>query len=119
MITRIFGTVTGGRLNLRAAADSSATILASIPDETLLVVTTHDDTWYATSYGSYTGFVMKQYVTLLDLTNATEMAGEVTGGSLNLRRTASSSADCLIQIPNKTILKLNYPSSQRCSIINS
>ena len=104
MITRIFGAVTGGRLNLRAAADSSATILASIPDETLLVVTTHDDTWYATSYGSYTGFVMKQYVTLLDLTNATEMAGEVTGGSLNLRRTASTSADRLIQIPNNTAI---------------
>ena len=42
MITRIFGTVTGGRLNLRVAADSSASILASIPNETLLVVTEHD-----------------------------------------------------------------------------
>lgn len=50
MLTRIFGAVTGGRLNLRAAADSSATILASIPDETLLVVTTHDDTWYRSTY---------------------------------------------------------------------
>ena len=47
MLTHIFGAVTGGRLNLRAAANSSTTILASIPDETLLVVTAHDDTWYA------------------------------------------------------------------------
>ena len=39
MITRIFGTVTGGRLNLLASADSSASILASIPNETLLVIT--------------------------------------------------------------------------------
>ena len=39
MITCIFGTVAGGRLNLRASANSSASILASIPNETLLVIT--------------------------------------------------------------------------------
>lgn len=104
MITRIFGTVTGGRLNLRASADSSASILASIPNETLLVVTERDDTWYATTYGSNTGFVMKQYITLLDLANATELPGEVIGGSLNMRRTASTSADRIIQIPNSTAI---------------
>lgn len=59
MITRIFGAVTGGRLNLRAAADSSASILASIPNETLLVVTEHNATWYAATYGSHTGFVIQ------------------------------------------------------------
>ena len=49
MIPRIFGTVTGGRLNLRMAADSSASILASIPNETLLIVTEFNGTWYATT----------------------------------------------------------------------
>lgn len=58
MIPYTFGTVTGGRLNLRAAADSSASILASIPNETLLVVTEHNTAWYTTTYGSHTGFVM-------------------------------------------------------------
>lgn len=71
MITRIFGAVTGGLLNLRAAAASSASILASIPNETLLVVTEHNDTWYATTYGSYTGFVMKQYITRPNLAKGT------------------------------------------------
>lgn len=104
MIIRIFGTVTGGRLNLRMAADFSASILASIPDGTLLVVTEHDDTWYAATYGAHTGFVMKQYITLLNLANATELPGEVTGGALNMRRTASTSADRLIQIPNNTAI---------------
>ena len=42
MITRIFGVVTGGRLNLLAAADSAATILLSIPNETLLVLTDYN-----------------------------------------------------------------------------
>ena len=39
MITRIFGAVTGGRLNLRASANFSASILSSIPNENLLVIT--------------------------------------------------------------------------------
>ena len=71
MIPRIFGTVTGGRLNLRMAADSSASILASIPNETLLIVTEFNGTWYATTYGERTGFVMKQFITLLNLADAT------------------------------------------------
>lgn len=104
MITRLFGAVTGGRLNLRADADSSASILATLPNETLLVVTEHNATWYAANYGSHTGFVMKQYITLLNLANASELSGEVTGGSLNMRRSASSAADRLIQIPNNTAI---------------
>lgn len=91
MITRIFGTVTGGCLNLRASADSSASILASIPDETLLVVTEHNDTWYAATYGSYTGFVMKQYVTVSQ-TIASWTYGQVTSNALNVRRQPSTSA---------------------------
>lgn len=46
MLTRIFGAVTGGRLNLRAAANSSAAIIASIPNATLLILSEHNDTWY-------------------------------------------------------------------------
>ena len=42
MLTRIFGAVTGGRLNLRAAANSSAAIIASIPNERgMLLATAH------------------------------------------------------------------------------
>ena len=104
MITRIFGAGTFGRLNFRAAADSSASIRASIPNKTLLVVTEHNATWYAATYDSHTGFVMKQYIALLNLANATELPIEVTGGSLNMRRTASTSADRLIQIPNNTAI---------------
>ncbi len=102
MLTRIYGVVTGGRLNLRMAADSSAAILASIPNETLLVVTDHNATWYATTYGEHTGFVMKQFITLLNLTNAAELSGRVMDGALNLRRTASSASDRLIQVPTDT-----------------
>lgn len=91
MITRIFGTVTGGRLYLRADANPSASILASIPDGTLLVVTEHNDTWYAVTYGSYTGFVMKQYVTVTQPV-PNWAYGQVKSNALNVRRAPSTSA---------------------------
>ena len=104
MIPRIFGAVTGGRLNLRAAANSSAAIIASIPNETLLFLSEYNDTWYAACYGAHTGFVKKQYIALMEWASAIEMSGTVTGGVLNLRRTASISADRLIQIPDNTVI---------------
>ena len=106
MITRIFGAVTGGRLNLRAAANSSAAIIASIPNETLLILSEYNDTWYAACYGAHTGFVKKQYIALTEWASAIEMSGTVTGGALNLRRTASISADRLIQIPDNTVITI-------------
>ena len=51
---------------------------------------------------------MKQYITLLDLENANELSGEVTGGSLNLRRSASTSSYRVLQIPEKAKLKEEY-----------
>ena len=62
MITRIFGTVTGGRLNLRAAANSSAAIIASIPNETLLILSEYNDTWYAACYGAHTQALLKSNI---------------------------------------------------------
>ena len=43
MTTRHLGTVTGGRLNLRAAADTSAVVQVQIPDGTLLEVAEYND----------------------------------------------------------------------------
>ena len=106
LLTRIFGAVTGGRLNLRAAANSSAAIIASIPNETLLFLSEYNDTWYAACYGAHTGFVKKQYIALMEWASAIEMSGTVTGGVLNLRRTASISADRLIQIPDNTVITI-------------
>jgi SH3-like domain-containing protein len=83
MLTRIFGTVTGGRLNLRAAANSSAAIIASIPNETLLILSEHNDTWYAACYGAHTGFVKKQYIALMELASAIEMSGAVFIGNMS------------------------------------
>lgn len=109
MTTRHLGTITGGRLNLRAAADTSAVVQVQIPDGTLLEVAEYNDTWFATCYGDKAGYVMKKYIASLSLGNAVELSGAVFGGALNLRRSASTAADRLIQIPNETPLVLiNY-----------
>lgn len=109
MTARHLGTVTGGRLNLRAAADTSAVVQVQIPDGTLLEVAEYNDIWFATCYGDKAGYVMKKYIASLSLENAVELSGTVFGGALNLRRSASTAADRLIQIPNETPLVLiNY-----------
>ena len=59
MTTRHLGTVTGGRLNLRAAADTSAVVQVQIPDGTLLEVAEYNDTWFATCYGDKAGYVKR------------------------------------------------------------
>jgi uncharacterized protein YgiM (DUF1202 family) len=96
------GQVTGGGLNLRASASTSATILNQIPNNTQIVVSDYsgNSEWYCTTYSSYSGFVMKAYVTLLSAV-ATQ-SGQVTGGGLNLRSYPSTSAPSPVQIPNTT-----------------
>lgn len=96
------GQVTGGGLNMRKSASTSSTKLTQIPDETKIVVSDYsgNSSWYCTTYGSYSGFVMKQYVTILS--NATSQSATVTGGGLNLRTYPSTSASSPVQIPNNT-----------------
>lgn len=104
MISVLIGTVTGGRLNLRAAADSSSAVLLQIPNGSLLCVASHNDTWYSVTYGNTSGFVMKEFIVLMDLSQATEHTGTVAGGALNLRSAAATTATRLAQIPNATEL---------------
>lgn len=101
-----YGLVVGGTLNLREQPSTAANRLALIPNETTLAITDHNDDWYATTYGSLSGYVMKQYVQSLNQTTDISLNGTVTGGGLNLRQKASSSTDRLILIPNQTELEV-------------
>ena len=94
------GQVTGGGLNLRASASTTATLLIQIPNNTQIVVSDYsgNTSWYCTTYSGYSGFVMKQYVTVLSTVST--ISGTVTGGGLNLRQYPDSGAPVLIQIPN-------------------
>ena len=101
-----YALVVGGALNLREQPSTAANRLTLIPNETTLAITDHNDDWYATTYGSLSGYVMKQYVQSLNQTTDIILNGTVTGGGLNLRQKASSSTDRLILIPNQTELEV-------------
>lgn len=105
------GQVTGGGLNLRASASTSSSKLVQIPDETKIVVSDYsgNSSWYCTTYGSYSGFVMKQYVTILS--NVTSQSATVTGGGLNLRTYPSTSASSPVQIPSNTKITIQKHNS--------
>lgn len=94
------GQVTGGGLNLRKSASTTSDKLTQIPNNTKIVVSDYsgNSSWYCTTYGSYSGFVMKQYVNILS--NVASQSATVTGGGLNLRLYPSTAASSPVQIPN-------------------
>jgi uncharacterized protein YgiM (DUF1202 family) len=106
------GQVTGGGLNLRASASTSAALLIQIPDKTQIVVSDYsgDSGWYCTTYSGNSGFVMKQYVTILNAANSKSCS--VTGGGLNLRLYPSTSAPSHVQIPDSSPLTVQEHNDQ-------
>lgn len=105
------GQVTGGGLNLRASASTSSSKLTQIPNNTQIVVSDYsgNSSWYCTTYGSYSGFVLKQYVNILS--NVASQSATVTGGGLNLRSYPSTSASSPVQIPNNTSITVQTHNS--------
>ena len=89
------GTVTGGALNLRRTASISADRLIQIPDNTVITIVDFDanSPWYITDYAGYTGYVMKQYVSVSPSASAW-CYGQVNANELNVRRQPSISAKC-------------------------
>ena len=54
--------VVGGRLNLRASASTSSTILERIPNGTSLNVSDYNQDWLSTSYSGSNGYVMREFI---------------------------------------------------------
>lgn len=94
------GQVTGGGLNLRSSDSTSSTSPIQIPNNTSIVVSDYSQngSWYCTTYGGYSGFVLKQYVNIISAVSTRSC--NVTGGGLNLRYYPNTSAPSPIQIPN-------------------
>ena len=123
---------TGGSLNLRASASSSAKVLAQIPYGTWITVYTKGLQWSLASYNGLTGYVMTQYLsfgtaaptpapTAVPTAQPNIPSGAVayvttSGGSLNLRQTPSSSAKVLLRIPNGAALQLVNRGSSWCAV---
>ncbi len=116
-----------GSLNLRAAANDNAKVLATIPQYGIVDVLLQGMTWCQVAYDGETGFVMTSYLSFLSDTKTPQPSATPTqapvqtstpapggttytarvttvSGSLNLRKTANDSAKVLITIPQNTLI---------------
>ena len=105
-MSKHYGMVTGGGLNLRERNSTTSTSLTLIPNETTILVEEYDEEWYAAQYGAHDGFVMRKYITLFAQDTDVSHSGTVTGGSLNLRRKATVASDALTQISDNTEIEV-------------
>lgn len=122
---------TGGTVNLRKTASTSATILATIPNGTPLKISATSGEWVGTIYNGKEGFVQAKFIQGTDEyaqasgggtsggnesnysfegTVETYLHGQ--GGSVNLRKTASTSATILAQIPYGTKIRISTKSGE-------
>lgn len=100
------GTVTGGALNLRESASTSATRLVQIPNGTSISVSTisGNQDWFRTSYSGNSGYVLAQYVAIT--ADGGTCTVSTSSGSLNIRQTASTNADVVFTAAKGITLRL-------------
>lgn len=102
---------TGGSLNLRFTANSTAQVLTTIPNGAKITVTQQGPSWCAALYNGFAGYVMTEFLrfsSAISSPTPTPNSGAgtgtvatvvTTGGSLNLRATARDNAKVLTTIP--------------------
>lgn len=119
-----FVTTTGGSLNLREYARSGAKILLTIPNGAAITVTGRGSEWCSVYYQGIAGYVMTAYLRFPSDPTARPTASPTpapaspgvsvgtalvttSGGSVNLRASASSSAKVLLSVPNASIVTVH------------
>lgn len=124
---------TGGSLNLRSSASSDAAVLAQIPNTTVLQLYSKGATWCRVSYQGVYGYVMTKYLNIMSASTQAPATPTPTptakpsasigaaivstsGGTLNLRASASTGAPILAEIPNTYVLQLLSKGSTWCQV---
>ena len=122
-----------GSLNLRAAMNSGARILGTIPQNTVITVLEKGASWCKTVYNGQTGYVMAKFLAYLNEAEASsstappetvqnvpygEAIARVTtpSGSLNLRFSASDTARVLCTIPQNTQIQILERGNLWCKV---
>ena len=119
-------TVIASRLNMRASASTTGALLTKIPNGATVTVLGTTGAWSHIRYGSYTGYVMSQYLRINGNSTAQPTAAPtqeptaeptigtatVTSGSrLNMRSAKSTSASVVTRIPSgATVGVISYAS---------
>ena len=83
-------TTSGGTLNLRAEASSSAKVLVTIPNAATLQVSSRGSEWSAVTYGAYSGYVMTKFLTFIGGASATTVPGAEEDDPSTYKRTLKS-----------------------------
>ncbi len=128
-------TTSGGSLNLREYARSSAKVLLTIPNGAAITVLARGGDWCSAYYQGTAGYVMTSYLRFPsepvltpapaaastptpDPPNVSVGTGLVTtsGGSVNLRAQASSSAKVLLSVPNAAIVTIQARGPEWCAV---
>ncbi len=87
-------TTSGGSLNLRASASSTAKVLTTIPNGASLEISSRGNSWCAVSYNGYTGYVMTSFLTFLSNSGTgSGSTGGNTGGSTATNAPAAEEND--------------------------
>lgn len=79
-------TLSSGSLNLRSLPNSSADIVASIPNRAQVTVTQLGDSWCGITYGQTSGYVARRYLAI-----ETSSSGAGTGAAATVSPTQASS----------------------------
>lgn len=123
-------TTVRGSLNLRVSDSSTARVLCTIPQYTVIDVTQRLNGWCAVSYRGYNGYVMEEFLTFLtDEQQSTPLptaTPAVSGnryarvttakGSLNLRNAPSSTARVLRTIPQYETVQVYQDDGKWCYV---
>ena len=124
-VTTVIGKVTADvGLNLRRGAGTSYGVILTIPyNKTVTVLDRSNSAWYKVQYGSSTGYVASQYLSVSTVTTtpdaapaptpSTTVTGRITADvGLNLRRGAGTNYGVILTIPyNKTVTVLDRSNS--------
>lgn len=105
----------GETVRLRKTASSSGTILLNIPRGTAVQAEAYDSTWHKVIYGDTTGYMMSSFLsTNPPDSNDNYITMYVTctpGETVNLRKSATTSASIVVRIPNGTAVQAKYYNS--------
>jgi len=102
----VYGTVTAGSLNLRAAPGAGAKILTSFPSGTWVQVLETSGNWHKVQVGNWTGYMSASYVSLSNGSSVTDAKVSGASGFINLRASPSLTAPVLATYPNGAAVKI-------------
>lgn len=111
--------VTGisGSVNVRQSASYSATAISAFAPGTQITITGKEGEWYAVTWGSVSGYVHADYVTLTEPAPVEVIRYVNTAsGGLNLRETASAQARVLLSIPRGAAVTVEENHGNWCRI---